>query len=564
MSSNQALTKIKPIIFPFLFLLIISSLIYRIVFVPMHYSIWAFGDAQSYNAGVHFAREGFFAHYFLPMVSPGVPNSLIPNNGPNGHYANYPMLEPILNGLGIKLANRLGIHDDQTIRRLLEVFYVFCTSIGVLAMYFALLRLYNGFIASLFSLYWLSSPWVTGFGDSPCDQPLDICFLGLLAFFLVKSGEIYFDRRFFLPLAVVCFLISRNGIEIGFMSGPFCLIYLLTDALGRGRSLSVAIKFWIVNVVLPILVGLGLHIWQGYLDFGNSQSFYNHWRAIFEAKGNLKTSLEPLRFWSFLASYPYNKLRFIILMIFIFLGGMLFIVALRKRKLINPEIFNKIGFPVAFSIGALAFPIIFVIQVSAMSWYSTAYIYLPFFLCSLVFLMDRGIIDSYAGNVALLRPYLRIGCFSMASILIAFGFITIVKPGLALLVNPLDITSNSPLFWNVTRAQRAQIAIISRSDVRSAIKEVAAPNDILIFPPDYATITKVETSSILELYLQRHAIVRTPDQLPTLLLQLKLDQPRMEKTFRYYSVPNIWIMPLINPTETGKEIAMGMKQYDPK
>ena len=330
-SVTNTLSQKKLVLFPFLFLLILSGFLYRIVYVPMHYSIWAFGDAQSYNAGVHFAREGFFDHYFLPMVSPGDPNSLIPNNGPNGHYANYPMLEPILNGLGIKFAYRLGIHDDQKIRRLLEVFYVLCTSIGVLAMYFALSRLYTGIIASLFALYWLISPWVTGFGDSPCDQPLDICFLGLLSFELVRSGETYFDRKFSASLAVLCFLISRNGIEISIMSGPFCLIYLLADALGRRRSISSTIKFWIVNVALPILAGLGLHIWQGYLDFANTQSFYDHWRAIFDAKGNLKTSLEPSRFWSFLAEYPHNYLRFLLLVAFIFLGGSALYRGLAKK-----------------------------------------------------------------------------------------------------------------------------------------------------------------------------------------------------------------------------------------
>ena len=237
-------------------------------------------------------------------------------------------------------------------------------------------------------------------------------------------------------------------------------------------------------------------------------------------------------------------------------------MALRKRPLVNPDIFNKIGFPVAFSLGALAFPIIFVVQVSAMAWYTTAYIYLPSFLCSLVFLMDRDIVDTYAGNVAVMRPYLRAGCFALASILIAFGLITIGKPGLEILADPLDITSNSQLFWNVTQAQRAQIAIICRPDVRSAIKEVAAPTDILVFPPEYATVTKVETSSILELCLQRHAIVRTPEQLPKLWDQLRLDSPRMEKTFHFYRFPKIWIMPTISATETGKAIAWGMKQYD--
>lgn len=552
---------------------VIAGAIFRALLIPGHFSLWAYGDAQMYNAGVHFANEGYVAHYFLPEINPGNPHGLIPNNGPNGRYSHYPALHAIANGLLISAAYQLNVQDDVLIKQGIQVFYILCVAAGIAAYFAALNRLYGRSIAAIFSIFLALSPLVAGYSDSLCDQPFNIFLLGIFFYVYVAHWDrADQNRRDFSPLiALVAFLVSRNSIEPIVVVLGFGLLYGYCMNLANGRSLYSAARHYLTSIALPISVGLAIHFYQSYLDFGNFKDFYDHWMNLHDAKfdfSNVSISRSSL-FAKYLVGIQ-GVATFSALVLFLAVCLISLLIASRRSvdSINRAVVFRKIGFAFSFAAGFVAFPLLFPQQATAMIGYSAYFVYLPTFLIGVVLLMDRGafppplFLRSQGESRALwivdkLRP---LG----STIWIIYFAVTVSAKGVSVLLLPQDVTNLEKRHaWGFSLARPEPLAIAARSDVRQAVREATRPTDILVFPASESGASAREVDPLIEFYLQRHGITARNDADLKLVCQvLESDRARLAGSFKKYVKPNLYLLPALSAGMNGEKITAQLRKYD--
>ena len=535
---------------------LIGAVLLRRIFVsPAHFSVWAFGDAQYYNAGRHFAEEGFAAHHFLPQVDPGNPHSLIANNGPNGRYPHYPALQALLNGLGIEAAYLAGIGDDVAIKRGLQLFYVAISFAGIAFLFLALSRVYGDSLAGLTALFLMLSPWMTGFADNLTDQPVDILFWGLLLWTCVKVYGEGVGKNFHLGLAALSFLISQNGIEIPMFAWVFPLVYGMIAAAGGETPFGRVAASWALSVALPIACGFILHFGQVFWDFG-AVAFLRTWLGVFRGRGGIThTAIGRIANYIRLTGTAYFGAALALFVIW----GVFWLIAMRRAAPeLKKRLYGKIGFALAFAAGMWVFPSLLPIQAGDMWPYSGVYTYAPAFLCGLVFLMDHDVVVSY-GLASL--PWRRLpGALGAAWCL--YSFVSVGGRGLRVLASPLSMTrSPASSFWNIMEKEPSQVAVFSRPDVRSAIQKATAPTDILIFPPEFQGPSPIYMSPVIEFYLRRHCICWPEAELGDLCRFLESDRKRQEGRFKAYVRPRLFLLPHVAAREPASGIVAGMREY---
>jgi hypothetical protein len=562
-------------------LVVLSGLIFRVILIPSHFSQWAYGDAQMYNAGVHFAHEGFAAHYFLPEINPGNPHSFIANNGPNGRYSHYPALHAIVNGLLIKAAYSLGVTDDVPIKQYIQVVYLLLASMGILAYFATLRRLYGDLLAAIFGIFLLLSPWLTGYGDSLCDQPLNILLSGLFFFAVVRYWDNAIRRTFSPAIAIIAFLLSRNSIEMMPVALTFSLLYGILMSVGtqsspgfvasRRVALRSAIAHFCASVAAPIFIGLAIHLYQSYLDFGNFNDFSAHWTALYTNRFNI-SSISVSRssyLWQYLtvtANTPYfmSLVAFLLVCLVIFaLSGKI------EDPTCRAAVFRKLGFIFSFGAGFIAFPLLFPQQAVYMHAYTPAYVYVPVFLSGLVVvaLLDiypAGLIPESCRGHRLDSPGIRATRAIAALAWIALFAAKVSAEGIVLLASPLSVIDvDDHHEWGFFGGHPEQIAIYANPEIRRTIDQASQPTDILVFPFEQKTIEAHEVSALVEYYLQRHAVVsQNQDDLRHICQILDRDRLRLAGKFKKYVVPKVIIMPTMSAETTGAELAEKLRTYD--
>ena len=485
-----------------------------------------------------------------------------------------PALHAIVNGLLIKAAYSLGVTDDVPIKQYIQVVYLLLASIGILAYFAALRRLYGDLLAAAFSIFLLLSPWLTGYGDSLCDQPLNILLSGLFFFAVVRYWDNAARRAFSPAIAIIAFLLSRNSIEMMPVALTFSLLYGILMAVAAQRpsgftasrfaALRFAVLHFCVSVAAPIFIGLTIHLYQSYLDFGNFNDYYTHWTTLYATRFNL-SSISVSRssyLWQYL-TVTANTLSFMSLLAFLLICLVIFALS---GKIEDPTcraaVFRKLGFIFSFGAGFIAFPLLFPQQAVYMHAYTPAYVYVPVFLSGLVVV---ALLDIYPAGLmpeswrAHRLPTAGIRATRVIAALawIALFAAKVSAEGIVLLASPLSVIDVDDRHeWGFFGGHPEEIAIYARPEIRRAIDQASQPADILVFPFEQKTIEAHEVSALVEFYLQRHAVVsQNQDDLRHICQILDRDRLRLTGKFKKYVVPKVIIMPTMSAEMTGVELA---------
>ncbi|MDP9024804.1 MAG: hypothetical protein M3N13_05495 [Candidatus Eremiobacteraeota bacterium] len=549
---ERAAERVLPRIGAAICIVVLTGLIFRALLVPTHFSVWAYGDAQMFNAGEHFAHEGFVAHDFLPEIDPGNPHSFIVNNGPNGRYAHYPALHAIVNGVLIYAAERLGFRDVVQVKAGLQVVYLSIVALGLLGYFGAIKRVCGALVATLFTVFLASSPWVTGFGDSLCDQALNIALLGAYLLVVVRRFESGTPAAFNGWIALLVFLMARNSIELLPLCLVFTLFYGLVMNAVNGRALRRIAVFYVSSVVAPLVLALGLQFYQSYIDLGGREPFLSHWNTVFLNRVGVR-GYDFTHFYQFLTIRAVESLVLVVLMLF--LGAVLFAAARDGQEPRRRHVMQKAGFLLALALGFTAFPTIMPLQALLMQPYTPAYVYVPMMLLALATAISSGPSwwDWLPRRNARLIAATRL---ATASVAIVFVISSVTWSGLALLVDPLSVTRPSDYFWALNTFDRQKLAYFSQPDVRGAVAQFTRGTDILLFPPDFQGGDPHEVNPIIEFYIQRHGVIASGQwNLDYICRVITRDRIRLEGTWKAYSRPTLYVVPETSPQLSADDFA---------
>lgn len=205
------------------------------------WSAWALGDAQNLNAALHFAREGFRTHYFLPYFHPGYLGQVVGTASYLGYYTHYPPLFVIFNGVVATL------FDENLF--VLKSVSILVSMAALACWYLVASRLFARPVAFLSTLFVGTSVAFLEYVDSLTNMPGDE-FLRAAALLLFLSADQPPRRAAGKRTAVlaatwiVVFLQSFNSFDyIIFLQVFFWGYYLLTrgpHALPYARLLLLA------------------------------------------------------------------------------------------------------------------------------------------------------------------------------------------------------------------------------------------------------------------------------------------------------------------------------------
>jgi hypothetical protein len=534
-------------------LIALTGMIFRALLIPTHFSVWAYGDAQMFNAGVHFAHEGFFAHFFLPEIDPGNPHSFIANNGPNGRYSHYPALHAIVNGVVIFVANRFGVSDVVALKQALQVVYLVVVALGLLGYFAAIKRVCGAVPATLFTVFLVTSPWVTGFGDSLCDQALNIALAGAYLALIVARFDEATLPGFSGSIALVVFLLSRNSIEALPLCLIFALLYGTVMTRVRARPIRPFAVFYASTIVAPIAIGLGLQFVQTYHDFGSREAFMAHWKVVFQSRVGV-TGYDTLHLSQFL------HIRFgdvVVALVLVAVFAAFLAAAAKDAGARRHAVMQKSAFALAFALGFLAFPFAMPLQALVMQPYTPAFLYVPMMLLVLVAVFASGPswwdwLRSKDGRVA---AAVRAVSACAAVLFIAA---TVTRAGLALLFDPLSVTGPS-YFWALDSVDRQKLAYYAKPEIRGVLAEITRPTDILLFPADFQGGDPHEVNPIVEFYTQRHGVIASSAwNLDYICGVLSRDRRRLQGTWRYYVRPNLFVVPDTSKNISVEDFARGV------
>lgn len=523
----------------FLRLLLFASLIFlahqsitRIITVDDHFSMWAYGDAQMYNAGVNFANDGFLQHYFLPLTNPGNPHSLIENNGINGRYSHYPALHALLNGAIIGLCNKLNLNSNTLIKKILQITYFSLVVIGILLYYKTLKEYLNESIAACFCILFSFTPIITGYADSLCDQALNI--LLLPCFFLAFNSSVIRNTKFNLLLFISSFLISRNSIELIPIIFFFSITFLILLNIKSNKNYYQLI---FLNIIIPIFLALSLQFFQSLLDFNSLDYFLRHWFNVSENK--LGTGLSKDYFFSYLKITGNVENIFLLISLFVYYVFTTYISGSVYKK--------SFYFSVAIVIGFLSFPVIFTKQAMNMRGYSALYIYLPTLILGLNIISDNYSRFSILFNRECAGLSIGSIFFMVITSCLIFWWlffsINLVRNGLSTLHLPLNVKDINELHdWGFFTSPDA-VAKYTSPSLINEINSSTQRQDILLIRNVSGGASAGEVSPVIEFYLQRHAVnFKNESDLITICEKISSDTIRLRGLNFNIKEPNFYII----------------------
>jgi len=518
--------------------------VHGILFEPNHFSLWAYGDAQYYNAALHFAREGFSEHLFLPMIDPGNAHNLIPNNGPHGLYSHYPALSAILDGIGIKIAFLFGATEDVDILRYLQFTHLAFTMAGVACYCIAVTRMMGHVAGAAFGAFLLFSTWVTGFADSIVDQPLNILLSGVFFLLFARRHIMARSWKFTVPLALVSFLISRNTVELLPVVAVFSFVYLAVSEASQNGWRTIGPRTFfpcIFGVVIPATLGIALQLLQSFLDMGSITTFREHWGALYSDRINFGHLLYPERVFSLLRATSTTAIA-ALLLLYLILAGVVWWLSRYRRIALSKQ--PALAFGSCFALAFVSYPLLLPRQAAKMAEYSGAYVYLPCFLLGLaliVILSEAVVARSAPSSPGKMRLWvLLIGVIAANALL----FLDVASAGTAILFGSHSVTKGARQYWAFQSSAPKQIGFFSRDDVRAWVKHQTGPRDIVVFPPRYQEGSPLEINALIEFYLQRHGVtVDGANGLEDLCAKLRNDEVNQRAWSSRYVFPTIRILP---------------------
>ena len=473
---------------------IFSLTVYQLLSQKGIFSFWAYGDAQMLNAGIHFARDGFFQNHFLPMTSPGLSHSLIENNGPNGRYFHYPALHALLVGIIVKMIDLFRGHTATPVEEIKNFAQSFFALISLTSLYlnFLLLKKITSRVLSLFGLVAITtSGFFTNFGISLCDQPLHYFFLSLNLLLISKilnqtHKNLFSNTRLNLSIGTVIFLAARNSIET-----PIVIFVLNSTAiiiLGCKTS-STYVKWIFKFLLMPIFFAMTIQFVQARLEFQSFAEFFNHWTK-------LSTTRFPLAevgdFNLILQFIKMLKPQTISLLVSV---SVLLIVQ-QKRRFKDSQSGGTLVIS-AYIWGLITLVLLIPRQMFYMSDYATYYFNHALIL-SVVVLLHRTSKFRYTLITAALLIEVTTLLFSgMSSIA--------VKNAPKFLESQSIFDAKSQRWWGGTASSWKQISLLGPLAI-SNISRTTNSDDIIVLPDEFTGNSAGESNVVLEFYLQRHAI----------------------------------------------------------
>lgn len=458
------------------------------------FSLWAYGDAQMLNAGIHFAREGFLANNFLPLVNPGSPHSLIENNGTNGRYFHYPALHALVVGVIVKLVDLIRSEPTTSLEEIKNFAQLFFALISVTSLYLNFLWLKN-YVSNTFSIFGLItitlSGFYTNFGISLCDQPLHYLFFSINLILISKllnqpTLNPFSNRRLNLIICVNLFFATRNSIETPILIFTLNVAAILIfDFQFRITCIKWVLKFQ----ASPILLAIVIHFVQARLEFATFADFYDHWRNLSTTRfslseiGNLNMILKIFD--------KYSMPQFVIFCI----SSLLIVKQRTKKSSTGKKIVVSILLAYIFSLFAL------ILLLPRQMFYMSDYVLYYFnFATVMTFII--------LSNYLLKFRYLVISIILFIELISLSSF---RKSALALQQDPkfLEFTSvfepNSRKWWGGSDTSWESIPLL-KSQFFDTISRLTESKDLIVLPERFRGNSTGESNSVLEFYIQRHAI----------------------------------------------------------
>ena len=460
------------------------------------FSLWAYGDAQMLNAGIHFAREGFLANNFLPLVNPGSPHSLVENNGTNGRYFHYPALHALVVGVIVKLVDLIRSEPTTSLEEIKNFAQLFFALISVTALYLNFLWLKN-YVSNTFSILGLItitlSGFYTNFGISLCDQPLHYLFFSINLILISKllnqaTLNLFSNRRLNLIICVNLFFATRNSIETPILIFTLNVAAILIfDFQFRVTCIKWVLKFQ----ASPILLAIVIQFVQARLEFATFADFYNHWRNLSATRfslseiGNLNMILKIFD--------KYSMPQFVIFLLCVI--TLLIVKQRTKKSSTGKKIFESILLAYIFSLFVL------ILLLPRQMFYMSDYVLYYFNFATVMTLI-------------ILSKYLLKFRYLVIFTILFIELISLSSSGksaLALRQDPkfLEFTSvfehKSRKWWGGSDTSWKSIPLL-KSQFFDTISRLTESKDLIVLPERFRGNSTGESNSVLEFYIQRHAI----------------------------------------------------------
>ena len=473
---------------------IFSSTVYQLLSQKGIFSFWAYGDAQMLNAGIHFARDGFFQNHFLPMTSPGLPHSLIENNGLNGRYFHYPALHALLVGIVVKIIDLVRGHTTTPVEEIKNVAQAFFALISLTSLYlnFLWLKKITSRALSLLGLVAITTGgFFTNFGISLCDQPLHYFFLSLNLLLIAKilnqtRKNLFSNTRLNLGIGTVIFLAARNSIET-----PIIILILNSTAIIiLGCKTSSTYVKWIFQFLLtPILLAMTIQMVQARLEFQSFAEFLNHWTKLSTTRFPLAEVGDFNLILQFVKMLKPQTISLLVLV------SVLLIVQQKRRFKDSQSVGTLVVLSYIF--GLIILVLLVPRQMFYMSDYATYYFNHALILSAAVMLHRTPKFRHTITTAALLievTALLNSGTSSIA-----------VKNAPKFLESKSVFEAKSQRWWGGTASSWKQISLLGPSAI-SNISSATNSGDIIVLPDEFTGNSAGESNAVLEFYSQRHGI----------------------------------------------------------
>lgn len=496
------------------------SLVNRIEVVKGHFSVWAYGDAQMLNGGLHFAQEGFVRHHLLPLVNPGVPHSLIENNGPNGRYFHYPALHAIVAGV---TAIAIGASSDSNVdpekyRQTAQLVFAIASLLGFVVLFLTIKKWHHGLTAALAVIPMMLSGWTAEFADSICDQPLSLLFFAINAALLHYRQDILMARgRISTVNALIVlnvFLAARNSVETPIIIATFNLVVVLMLARTAGASKLKAAVDWVLLACVPAAIAIGLQFLQSYLEYGNLAQFAAHWSET----SRTRFSVEEISKIDLIRDYleavePWVKH----LGIATFFAAIVLYVARKVGSMVgaygsSPASETALAFAMAFLVAFVCLFVALPRQMMYMFLYSKYYLVFAVILSSALILnvSVRAAFDARTALTRGLASYLFAGIAFVQFGLIGMVIEKTIRHGLTAVRDEQTVFGNGQ-FWAFQAGSQDLLPKMNRAGLFDRIRMRTKPDDFVLYPKEAIGNSTYEVNPLFEFYTQRHGLPTATD-----------------------------------------------------
>jgi len=460
------------------------------------FSLWAYGDAQMLNAGIHFARDGYFVNHFLPRINPGLPHSLVENNGSNGRYFHYPALHALVVGAIVRLVDLIRGHSITSLEEIKNFVQVTFAFISVFSFYLNFLWL-KKFVSNILSVLGLvaitTSGFYTNFGISLCDQPLHYFFFSTNLILISKlldqpKCHIFLNRRLNWIIYINLFFATRNSVET-----PIVIVTLNSAAIIiNGNKFDTSYVKWILKfLVTPATFAILVQFVQSRLEYATFTDFYDHWREVSGKRFPLVEIGDLSLILQIFDRYPMPYLSLLLFCVI----TLLFIRQRSRITRASKTIAESII--LAYILGLTT--LIFVIprQMFYMNHYTLYY-------------FNFAIV---VGTIILIN-YLQKLKYASALTVLCIEIISLSSSGhsaLALREDPkfLEFKSvfelKSQRWWAGSNESWSSIPLL-KPQFFDAVAEYTQSDDLIVLPDKFRGNTVGESNSVVEFYIQRHAI----------------------------------------------------------